>query len=388
MGIFTTCHKIRANSVNWEAKVLLSPVGAWILKGRAVLGITMETGNGMDPGVILATTNIKHPARKKNSEKNFQTARNFFLSSLSNSMREEKFTPGCFDLAIIFSKKFFTIYFPHSTAFISHMTANPIFPESRRRLVCVTVALMLLVVAVLLAAGCSDGKTVQEPDNETVRISLVSTIATTAVHSDIAEINNSITPNPVRRNISCPYSPYEPVFLLGDNHTTRILGHETKSVSSSRTFCTEFDTSTYTLSFNVIPSHVMKFDFAEFDQTRIISKIRQDQEIDVWIRGEKYKALLKDMNFNAEDTGAHSYSGVLDGISRSRVVITLSKNFTSGSVRRGDDTFYFSPVGIKKDEAGSTIPVNFIYDQKDVENYSFSLANDVITPSIPVKHYE
>ena len=269
------------------------------------------------------------------------------------------------------------------------MTARPIVPESRRRPVCIAVALMLVMVAVLLASGCSsDGKNVKEPDSETITISLVSTIATTAAHPDIAVINNSTPVNPVSRNISCPDSPYEPVFLLGDKNSTRILGHETKSVNSSRTFCTEFDPGTYTISFNVIPYHVMKFDFAEFDQPLIISKIRKDQEIDVWIRGEKYKALLKDMNFNADDTGVHSYSGVLDGVSQSGVVITFGKNFTSGSVRRGDDTFYFSPVGIKKDESGNTLPVNFIYDQKDVENYSFSLANDVITPPITVVHYE
>jgi len=188
---------------------------------------------------------------------------------------------------------------------------------------------------------------------------------------------------PVSRNSSCPDTSYEPVFLLGDSNTTRILGHETKSVNSSRTFCTEFDPGSYTISFNVIPYHVMKFDFAEFDQPLIISKIGRDQEIDVWIRGEKYKAVLKEMNFNAGDTGTHSYSGALDGVSQSRVVITLSENFTSGSVRRD-----FSPVGIKKDQSGNTIPVNYIYDQRDVENYTFSLANDVITPSIPIKHYE
>jgi hypothetical protein len=269
------------------------------------------------------------------------------------------------------------------------MTARPLDRESRGRPVYTVVALVIVMVAVLLAAGCSsDGQIVREPVNETVTIALASSITTTSGHSGISEINNSILTNPVRRNSSCPNTPYEPVLLLGDSNTTRILGHETKSVNSSRTFCTEFDPGQYTISFNVIPYHVMKFDFAEFDQPQIISKIRRDQEIDVWIRGEKYKAFLKDMNFNAEDTGAHSYSGVLEGVSQSKVVITLSENFTSGSVRRGYDTFYFSPVGIKKDQSGNTVPVNFIYDQKDVENYTFSLANDVITPSIPVKHYE
>ena len=272
--------------------------------------------------------------------------------------------------------------------FFSHMTTRPIVPESRWMPVSTAVALVLVMVAVLLAAGCSDGKNDQGMNKETIKIPLNSTLATTAAHPAIAVINNSMPANPVSRNSSCPDTPYEPVFLLGDSNTTRILGHETKSVNSSRTFCTMFDPDTYTISFNVIPYHVMKFDFAEFDQPQIISKIRQDQEINVWIRGEKYKALLKDMNFNAEDSGAHSYSGVLDGVSQSRVVITLSKNFTSGSVRRGEDTFYFSPVGIKKDDAGNTQPVNFIYDQRDVENYSFSLANDVITTPKTIVHYE
>jgi len=120
----------------------------------------------------------------------------------------------------------------------------------------------------------------------------------------------------------------------------------------------------------------------------IISTINQNQEIDVWIRGEKYKALLKGMNFSAEDTGTHSYSGKLDGVSRSRVVITIGKNSIHGSVMRGEDTFYIIPVGIKNDASGNTSPVSIIYDQKDVENYTFSLANDVITQPVTLTHYE
>jgi hypothetical protein len=43
MGIFLTWKKIRVNTRNWEAKVLLSHTGARILKGRAVSGVTTET---------------------------------------------------------------------------------------------------------------------------------------------------------------------------------------------------------------------------------------------------------------------------------------------------------------------------------------------------------
>jgi len=72
MGIFTTWYKIRANSVNWEAKVHISPAGAWIVKGRAVLWVTMETGNGMDPGVFLAKK-----CKISGSKKKFRNYRTF-----------------------------------------------------------------------------------------------------------------------------------------------------------------------------------------------------------------------------------------------------------------------------------------------------------------------
>jgi hypothetical protein len=49
-------------------------------------------------------------------------------------------------------KKYFTIYFPPRTDFCYRMTARPIVPESRRRLVQAAVAL-----CVGLAAGCIGG---------------------------------------------------------------------------------------------------------------------------------------------------------------------------------------------------------------------------------------
>jgi hypothetical protein len=78
------------------------------------------------------------------------------------------------------------------------MTARPILDESRRRTFIAAVSLVLVMVAVLLAAGCTDGKNVQERDNEKVRILVTSTIATTAASTDIGVIDNySITTNRV-----------------------------------------------------------------------------------------------------------------------------------------------------------------------------------------------
>ena len=79
------------------------------------------------------------------------------------------------------------------------MTARPLDPDSRRRPLCLAVALVLVMAAVLLVAGCTYGKNVQERDNEKVRILVTSTIATTAAYQDIAVIDNyyPITTNPV-----------------------------------------------------------------------------------------------------------------------------------------------------------------------------------------------
>ena len=69
-------------------------------------------------------------------------------------MDKKKLTSGRFDPRSFFPEKYFTIYLSHRTELFTHMTARPIVPESRRRPVCAAVALVLVMVAVLLAAGC------------------------------------------------------------------------------------------------------------------------------------------------------------------------------------------------------------------------------------------
>jgi hypothetical protein len=271
------------------------------------------------------------------------------------------------------------------------MTARLVDPECRRRPVSAAVALVLLL-AMVLAAGClgNDGKEVQQPENETVPVSHADTTATTVEKPNIAAVHNSVTDKPVSRNSSCPYISYEPVFLLGDKNTTLFLGHEIKSANTGMTFCTEFNSS-YSIRPNLIPEVIMRFDFVEFDQQKIRSLIGRNKEIDVWIRGEKYKASLKGMNFTAEDTGIYSYSGSLEGISRNKVILTISKNATMGSVIHEVDTFYITPVGSREDSAGDISIVYIIYNQQDVEPHSFSLAGDVITQpttGVPVRYYE
>jgi hypothetical protein len=271
------------------------------------------------------------------------------------------------------------------------MTARPIDPESRRSSAYAAVALVLVMVAVL-AAGCldNDGKEAQQPENETVPVSHAGTTATMVEKPDIAAVHNSGTVNPVSRNRSCPDISYEPVFLLGDKNTTLFLGHEIKSENTGMAFCTEFNSS-YTIRPNLIPGVIMKFDFVEFDQQQIRSMIGDNKEIDVWIRGEKHKVSLNGMNFTAEDTGIYSYSGLLEGISRNKVILTTSKNATLGSVIHEGDTFYITPVGSREDAAGNISIVYIVYNQQDVEPHSFSLAGDVITQpttGVPVRYYE
>ena len=58
------------------------------------------------------------------------------------------------------SQYYFPIYLSARTDFFYLMTAHPIFPESRRKLVHIAVALCVVMVAVLLAAGCTTTPTV------------------------------------------------------------------------------------------------------------------------------------------------------------------------------------------------------------------------------------
>jgi hypothetical protein len=51
-------------------------------------------------------------------------------------------------------RKYFTIYLSECTELFSHMTARPLDPDSRRKPVYAAVTLVLVMAAVLLAAGC------------------------------------------------------------------------------------------------------------------------------------------------------------------------------------------------------------------------------------------
>ena len=135
-------------------------------------------------------------------------------------------------------------------------------------------------------------------------------------------------------------------------------------MNATQAYCTKLDVEKL-----YAPLNIRKFDFVEFDNQRIFLKIRQDQEIDVQIKGKKYKALLKEMKFNAQDTGSYSYSGVLDGVSRSSVLITINPKSIIGDFTLGDDTYNIHSVGLRKTTTGNTSPVYMIYNQNDVEDY-------------------
>ena len=268
----------------------------------------------------------------------------------------------------------------------------------------------IFLAGVLLTTGCSGGKNTQERNPDAVKNNPAETVSrtqavevkqdsnvdkmndsegigpvtTTEAQADFVGMNNSDPDILITRDISCHNILYKPVFLLGNSTTTRIIGHETKSINATQTFCTKFGIGKYP----GVPLDVMKFDLVLFDQDQIYSKIRQEQEINVRINGKDYKALVKEMNSYAEDIGIYSYSGVLDGVSQSRVVLTISNNVTFGEVTLGYETFYFEPVGLTKDAAGNMSHVHIIYNQKDVEEYRIDFSNDVITIPIPVRHWE
>jgi hypothetical protein len=205
-----------------------------------------------------------------------------------------------------------------------------------------TIPALLLLTVVLLAAGCIGLNTFLESDG------------------------------------SCPYHDYQPVLLIGDNVTTRFLGHETKTLLPDRARCTKFDSS-YSVGVNFIPPGVKKFDFVEFDQERILTMIQRNQQIDVLIRGEKYNATLKQMWPDAEDIGIYSYSGSFDGTYWNKTILTVSNRTTTGSVTWAGETFYISPVGSRIDASGNFSPVCIIYSQRDLEGPRIDLSNDVLT---------
>jgi hypothetical protein len=227
------------------------------------------------------------------------------------------------------------------------MTAHPHYDESRERPLRIAVALVLVIV-VVLAVGCTG----------------------------ITESTGS-----------CPYPDYQPVLLLGDNGTTRFLGHETKPTDPGQAWCTEFNASYSDMS-RYAPRTIKKFDFVEFDQERLLQTIRQDQQIDVWIRGEKHNVSLKlkwpssqNILIAGQDPGFYSYSGSFDGTYENNTVLTISNRTVMGSVTWGLEAFYIQPVGSRTDASGNISFVHVIYSQRDLEDGGrIDLSNDVLTP--------
>jgi hypothetical protein len=86
----------------------------------------------------------------------------------------------------IFPQEYFTTYLPHLTEFLTPVTERLILCESRRRPVCAAVALCIVLVGVLLAAGCASQSAVtNQTSNTTVTVTTAPLVATTSLITPI-----------------------------------------------------------------------------------------------------------------------------------------------------------------------------------------------------------
>jgi hypothetical protein len=115
-----------------------------------------------------------------------------------------------------------------------------------------------------------------------------------------------------------------------------------------------------------IPGPVKKFDLVTFDIPSINENIKKNQNLDVLIGNTEYSMKLTRSNFENIDDGIDSYYGTLNEIKDSEVLLTISENIITGSVRLNNDTYYIKPVEPRIRISMDRPVLHIIYSSADV----------------------
>jgi hypothetical protein len=193
----------------------------------------------------------------------------------------------------------------------------------------VTLALVLLVAAVLLAAGC-----VSENSNVPLEI----TGSTTVVVANVTSASDL----------------------------------EMKGIQNSE--------------ISDLFHGINRFDVVSFNLRNIRTQIQSQQGLPVRIRGKDYRAELTRQTSINVGNGFESYSGALFGEQNSSVLITiLPTSFITGSISMNNETFWIVPID--KEAWNENSPtLHIIYNFHDAINYQNPNLTD-ITPSGKFLHY-
>jgi len=252
-----------------------------------------------------------------------------------------------------FSRKIFHNLFPAPHRLFHRMTARPLDPKRRRPLIA-AVALVLLL-AVVMAAGCISGKETATVTTTLTEPQAMSMPSTTAIHVAPIPVTPSETMIPTTGTTEEPASDTVPLFEI--TGSTTVFAHGTDSVAKAAA--------------NGYPpikriGYVRKFDLVIFNHMAINEKLKSGQKIPVRFRGKERVMNLTRMNFENIDDGIDSYHGTLDGEKWSDVLLTTSPQVLIGRVTVIDEEIQIVTAINEDNTVNATRFVHYIYSSKDV----------------------
>jgi hypothetical protein len=252
------------------------------------------------------------------------------------------------------------------------MTACTIFPESRRRPVYAAVALVLVMAAVLLAAGCVSGTqqgTFPEKITATTILPFATYIVVPSTPVIIATKPSSIELDGSEETVSETAPLFE---IIG---STTILPQGTDSTRRVMA-------NGYPAIKRIVPS-IKKFDLVIFNHTAINEKLKSGQKIPVRIRGKDRVMNLTRMAFDTIDDGIDGYVGIIEGESGNSVHFTVSSTEILDSITLIDERIDIQPADNEDKVVNAKSQVHYIDSTKDTEDHGFVIDRGTATiPSV------
>lgn len=122
------------------------------------------------------------------------------------------------------------------------------------------------------------------------------------------------------------------------------------------------------------PNGIKRFDLVTFNHPSLNEKLKSGQRFAVRIRGTEYLANVTRMTFEKNDDGIDSYHGGLDGEKSSEILITVSSKVIMGSISvTPSETIWIEPVENRSRREKSLYPLHMIYSSKDVAAHRYRI---------------
>jgi hypothetical protein len=141
-----------------------------------------------------------------------------------------------------------------------------------------------------------------------------------------------------------------------------------------------------------VPKTIKKFDVISIDMEKIRKSLKTGQQISIRIDGKPYKMNLREIQVNAEGVSpdTRSYSGFLNDVKNSEIVLTVSDSILIGRISI-DNVDYSIDTCQSSDQKGSAKIIQYVYSSADVaeegeylmgDEYSTYLKNQLLSTKI------